>query len=216
MGRALTDVQELKQDWFGNGGSNHLTFMVPNNFCDVFKHNLESWPPTDMCVLQVAGGTDIIRKTIAAFSPQNMDTKVVIDAISFDGWPALACLEDCQYSSLHTFWFSSSIWEIPHQVKSFCFFVRPILHPFAPQQENTLGGRFLCASVVLDVQVEPISKHLAHAVYDKSRSGALELQGFPNFDPLVQSLRAGVPMTDPPQYQVCAPVPWPVIPFLKC
>lgn len=102
MGRALTDVQELKQDWFGNGGSNHLTFMVPNNFCDVFKHNLESWPPTDMCVLQVAGGTDIIRKTIAAFSPQNMDTKVVI-AISFDGWPALACLEDCQYSSLHTF-----------------------------------------------------------------------------------------------------------------
>lgn len=81
-----------------------------------------------LCVLQVAGGTDIVRKTIAAFSPQSMATKVVIDPISFDGWPALGCLEDSQYSSLHTFWFSPSIWEIPHWVFLFLF-VRPNTSP---------------------------------------------------------------------------------------
>ena len=45
-------------------------------------------------LLQVAGGTDIVSKTLAAFCPQSMSTKVVIDIVGYDTWPALAVLEE--------------------------------------------------------------------------------------------------------------------------
>lgn len=73
-------------------------------------------------------------------------------------------------------------------------------------QENAAGGRYLCASACLDVQGEQVSKRLAHAVFDKSRAGSLELPGFPHYEPLVNALRAGVVETKCPEYQVCAPV----------
>ena len=36
----------------------------------------------------------IVSKTLAAFCPQSMSTKVVIDIVGYDTWPALAVLEE--------------------------------------------------------------------------------------------------------------------------
>ena len=78
--------------------------------------------------------------------------------------------------------------------------------PLTILQENTRGARHLCASVALDSSADHLAKHLGHAVYDKSRSGALDLPGFPKFDPLVSALRSGVPTAPAREYQVCTPV----------
>ena len=76
-------------------------------------------------------------------------------------------------------------------------------------QENTTGSRYLCASVTLDVNGDHLTKGVAHAVYDKCRAGSLEMPGFPNFDGLLNALRAGATSVAPAEYQVCAPVACP-------
>lgn len=46
-----------------------------------------------LLAIEVAGGIDIIQKTIAAVNPPSVQTTVVVDLHTYDGWPALACLE---------------------------------------------------------------------------------------------------------------------------
>ena len=45
-------------------------------------------------LVQVAGGTDIVIKSLNAFCPQQMATRMLVDVMAYDGWPAMACLED--------------------------------------------------------------------------------------------------------------------------
>lgn len=45
-------------------------------------------------LLQVAGGTDIIKKTLAQFLPATVSTCLVADLHCYDAFPALAALED--------------------------------------------------------------------------------------------------------------------------
>ncbi|CAK9042284.1 Uncharacterized protein SCF082_LOCUS32839 [Durusdinium trenchii] len=44
---------------------------------------------------QVAGGTDFIRKTLAAFTPTTVRTTALVDLHCYDCFPALASLEEC-------------------------------------------------------------------------------------------------------------------------
>jgi hypothetical protein len=42
---------------------------------------------------QVAGGSDFLRKTLAAFLPATVSTTVVCDLLGYDAFPAMATLE---------------------------------------------------------------------------------------------------------------------------
>ena len=44
--------------------------------------------------IQVAGGTDFVRKTLDAFTPPTVSTTVLCDLLGYDAFPALASLED--------------------------------------------------------------------------------------------------------------------------
>lgn len=43
---------------------------------------------------QVAGGTEFVRLSMEAFSIPTSQTTLLVDATGFDGFPALAALED--------------------------------------------------------------------------------------------------------------------------
>ena len=45
-------------------------------------------------VSKVAGGCDLIRKTMSAFVPDSVQTCLMVDLHCYDCWPALAALED--------------------------------------------------------------------------------------------------------------------------
>ena len=51
-----------------------------------------------MPVSKVAGGCDIIRKTLSAFVPESVQTCLMVDLHCYDCWPALAALEDINSS----------------------------------------------------------------------------------------------------------------------
>lgn len=44
-------------------------------------------------MIKVAGGTDMVRKTISSFLPEKASTCVLVDLHGYDAWPALAALE---------------------------------------------------------------------------------------------------------------------------
>ena len=48
-----------------------------------------------MHIIKVAGGTSIIKKTLASFKTSARHT-VLIDMFGYDGFPGLACLEECK------------------------------------------------------------------------------------------------------------------------
>lgn len=43
---------------------------------------------------EVAGGTDLIKRTLKAFVPDSVSTTLLVDLHTYDCWPALASLED--------------------------------------------------------------------------------------------------------------------------
>ena len=49
--------------------------------------------PLYVCPTKVAGGTDIIKQSLRTFVPTSMATMMVVDLISYDGFPAMAALE---------------------------------------------------------------------------------------------------------------------------
>lgn len=76
MGRAFTDVQELKQAWAECGLWMFLTPLLPS---------------------QVAGGTHIVQQTLNAFRPSTVMTTILVDLHSYDAFPALAAMEDAGF-----------------------------------------------------------------------------------------------------------------------
>ena len=42
----------------------------------------------------MAAGTDIVKKSLAAFAVPTVATTIVVDGMAYDGFPALAALED--------------------------------------------------------------------------------------------------------------------------
>lgn len=44
-------------------------------------------------MIQVGGGCNLVRKTLAAFLPPTAKHTVLLDLHGYDGWPALAALE---------------------------------------------------------------------------------------------------------------------------
>lgn len=47
---------------------------------------------------EVAGGTDLIKRTLKAFVPESTSTTLLVDLHAYDCWPALASLEDTNAS----------------------------------------------------------------------------------------------------------------------
>ena len=88
LGRAMTDQQEQKQ-------APELNFLLCTPF---FPQNTgchkKSKVKTQSCQNKVAGGTDFVRATLKALLPASVQTCMVLDLVSYDGWAALAALED--------------------------------------------------------------------------------------------------------------------------
>ena len=52
--------------------------------------------PESLILRQVAVGTDFVQKTLDAFQIRSSKTNVLVDLYGYDGWAALACLQDNQ------------------------------------------------------------------------------------------------------------------------
>ena len=81
MGRAMTDTQELRQVsclscWFV---TKKIMLLHPRY------------------LTKAAGGTDLIKQSLRTFVPSSMGTLMLIDLISYDGFPAMASLEVTWY-----------------------------------------------------------------------------------------------------------------------
>ncbi len=84
MGRAFTDVQELKQAYTSALRSKKWLTTI------WFKKS----PP------EAAGGTSILHQTMRTFLPPTVCTCILVDLHGYDGWAALAALE----ALWHNFW----------------------------------------------------------------------------------------------------------------
>ena len=71
-------------------------------------------------------------------------------------------------------------------------------------QEVADGKRVLCASVLLNDEPELLQQRIGNAVYDRCRAKTLSLAGFPDYDPLIVSLRESTPTGTEVVYKVCA------------
>lgn len=101
--RALTDVQELKQvgEIWGKNLYYHQNLVVGVTYfirrCPKKCYPLPSlsfgWYPWE-----VAGGTDFVEQTLASLKPQTVSTTLMLDLHCYDGWPALAVLQDTCFS----------------------------------------------------------------------------------------------------------------------
>lgn len=58
-------------------------------------------------------------------------------------------------------------------------------------QEIVDGKSVVCGGLAFDSSGQELTTRLANAVYEKARSQALPLPGFPDYEPLLHSLRAG-------------------------
>ena len=47
------------------------------------------------CLFQVAGGVDIVKKTLDHFLPPTIKTALLLDLHAYDCWPAMTTLQDC-------------------------------------------------------------------------------------------------------------------------
>ena len=72
------------------------------------------------------------------------------------------------------------------------------------EHENTSGNAFLCGTVILDSSGDSLAAQIANNVYNQCRAGTLEFQGFPNFQPLVASLKEGPPVSALKDFKVCS------------
>lgn len=71
-------------------------------------------------------------------------------------------------------------------------------------QEATQDKRVLCASVLLNEEPELLQQRIGNAVYDRCRAKTLSLAGFPDYEPLVCSLKESTPTGTEVVYKVCA------------
>lgn len=69
-------------------------------------------------------------------------------------------------------------------------------------EESSQGHRTLCATIVLDKNPELLQQRIANKIYETARSGAMHLQGFPDYTPLIAALQNAVPTETPESYQV--------------
>lgn len=46
---------------------------------------------------EVSGGCNIVRESIKAFRPTTVETTMLIDVLAYDGFPAMATLQDTGY-----------------------------------------------------------------------------------------------------------------------
>lgn len=76
-------------------------------------------------------------------------------------------------------------------------------HPIANEQESAAARRTLCATLMIDAAADDMTRRIGNKVYDMCRSSTLDLQGFPNFQPLIDALREGVNEEPPKDFQVC-------------
>lgn len=73
--------------WYG------LTLLNSVDVCVCVSHTPLYHIPLYVCPTKVAGGTDIIKQSLRTFVPTSMATVMVVDLISYDGFPAMAALE---------------------------------------------------------------------------------------------------------------------------
>ena len=52
------------------------------------------WVCSNFQYCEVAAGTDIVKKSLAAFTVPTVATTIVVDGMAYDGFPALTALED--------------------------------------------------------------------------------------------------------------------------
>ena len=56
-----------------------------------------------VCPTKVAGGSDIIKQSLRTFVPTSMATVMLVDLISYDGFPAMAALEVAWFHLVHQY-----------------------------------------------------------------------------------------------------------------
>lgn len=65
------------------------------------------------------------------------------------------------------------------------------------------GNRYLCGTVCLDVAPEAVEKRIATKLYNDCRTGAMTINGFPQFDGLIRNLKDGISQREGRTYNVC-------------
>ena len=71
---------------------------------NVISDNLYHVHLCTVIVPEVAGGTDLIHKVHNALVPAGVERVVWVDALGYDSWPALACMEATQPKSLSMYY----------------------------------------------------------------------------------------------------------------
>ena len=66
------------------------------------------------------------------------------------------------------------------------------------------GRECVCATVCLDQSGSDLITLIGNKLYESSRSGKFSLNGFPAFDPLLASLKAGCTVERERTFKVCA------------
>lgn len=67
----------------------------------------------------------------------------------------------------------------------------------------TEGNRVLCGSICLDIGEDQIQKRIAEKIYNDCRGGSLQVQGFPQFDTLINAIKQGATQRETRSYNVC-------------
>ena len=78
--------------------------------------------------------------------------------------------------------------------------------PGDPCQEIADGNRMMCGSMMIDGQSETLVTRIANEVYNSCRNHSLSLPNFPQFDPIIESLKQGADDTQQKPFQVCRQV----------
>ena len=168
---------------------------------------------------EVSGGTDFVKKTIAAFTYPTCKHTILVDCHGYDGCPALAALEEtvslawtflnkCSFMQ-HMGWLgtnhqSMNIYHFPFPFQ--CVHSRNI--PWyslcvIPVQEIADGKEMRCATLSLDQSGADIQSRISNRVYEWCRTQKMKLGNFPDFGPLITSLREGANPSSTKSYRVC-------------
>ena len=152
---------------------------------------------------KVAAGTDIIKATLNSFCPATMSTRMILDLVTYDAFPALAALEDSNMCSVKNHWKES--WQKWKQFVIVCQILASI--PYSPTQrrpeEVAAGNRVMCGSVVLNGDPSSLQRRVGNAVYESCRAGHAVLPNFPAYEPVIQALRDNAAPMPTVNYKVC-------------
>lgn len=69
-------------------------------------------------------------------------------------------------------------------------------------QERSDGRRVLCGTVVLDRPQDTLQQRVANKLYESARQGTIEIENFPDYNPLVSAIQNVSTVESEVSYQV--------------